>query len=116
MSFAQPSTAKGMEHADWSGLGSLPTPLEEHGLRVGEIAPQKITQVLFPEDGGRDGDQAETVGTQHPICLEPELLFLDITKSFPGIPRALSLTSGLREISYFYLSGRTMMMELLEHQ
>lgn len=34
--------------------------------------------MLFPEYGGRDGDQAETVGTQQPICLEPELPFLNI--------------------------------------
>lgn len=38
VSFAQPSTDKGVEHVDWLGLGPVPTPLKEHGPKVGEIA------------------------------------------------------------------------------
>lgn len=53
--FSQLSTAKGMEHADWSGPCPVPTSLEEHGPRVGEISPKKKTQVPFPEDGKETG-------------------------------------------------------------
>ena len=38
VSFAQPSTAKEVEHVDWLGLGPVPTPLKEHGPNVGEIS------------------------------------------------------------------------------
>lgn len=68
MSFAH-FTAEGIEHADWSGLGLVLTSHEEQRPRVEEDSSQ-------PEYGWRDGDQAETVDTQHPVCFEPELLFL----------------------------------------
>lgn len=53
--FSQLSTAKGMERADWSGPCPVPTSLEEHGPRAGDISPKKKTQVLFPEDGKEAG-------------------------------------------------------------
>ena len=57
VSFAPPTPAmaKGMEHADWSILGPVPLPLEEHGPRVGEISPQEGTRMLFLEEEGKMG-------------------------------------------------------------
>lgn len=46
-----------MEHAAWSGLGPVSTPLEEQGPGV-----EEISQVPLPEVGGRGGGQAETAG------------------------------------------------------
>ena len=62
-------TAKGIEHTDWSDLGPVLTSHEEHRPRVEEDSSQ-------PEYGGRDGDKAEAADAQHPVCFEPELLFL----------------------------------------
>lgn len=78
-SFAQLCAVKGMGLAGWPSLGPIPTVLEEQGPRVGEDHLQKKMQIPFPEDGGRDGDQAETVVVQHPVHLEPELLSLGMS-------------------------------------